>query len=185
MATILSHGVAAAAMGAAFPGPKTARFWIYGVLCSMAPDVDVIGFRFGVHYEDLLGHRGLTHSIAFALVFSGVVAAAIFNRERKTGWRTLWLYLFLATLSHGLLDACTDGGLGVAFFSPFSNHRYFFPWNPIEVSPIGAGFFSSRGMDVLKSEAVWIWLPSLVFACAAVMISKILARNRTRRTRPA
>jgi len=173
MATIFSHGVAAAALGTAFPKPKSARFWIYGIICSMVPDVDVIGFRFGVHYEDMLGHRGLTHSIAFALVFSGIAAAAIYGRERQTGWRTLWLYLFLATISHGTLDAFTDGGLGVAFFAPFSNHRYFFPWNPIQVSPIGAGFFSPRGMDVIRSEAVWIWLPALVFACATLAVSKM------------
>jgi hypothetical protein len=35
--------------------------------------------------------------------------------------------LFLATAGHGLLDAMTNGGLGLAFFSPFDNHRYFLP----------------------------------------------------------
>ena len=38
------------------------------------------------------------------------------------------LYLFLSTASHGVLDALTDGGLGVAFFSPFDQTRYFFPF---------------------------------------------------------
>ncbi len=51
----------------------------------------------------------------------------------------VWLFLFVATISHGILDALTDGGLGVAFFAPFVNTRYFFPWTPIKVSPIGAG----------------------------------------------
>src|SRR5438105_549717 len=63
MATIFSHAVAAASLGTAFPQPKPARFWIYGMACSMVPDVDVIGFRFGIRYGDMLGHRGLTHSI--------------------------------------------------------------------------------------------------------------------------
>jgi inner membrane protein len=80
----------------------------------------------------------------------------------------LWIYLFLATASHGFLDAMTDGGLGVAFFSPFSNKRYFLPWTPIRVSPIGAGrFFSSRGLDVLRTEFLWIWLPAAVLVMAA------------------
>jgi inner membrane protein len=65
----------------------------------------------------------------------------------------------------------------VAFFSPFSNHRYFFPWNPIEVSPIGARFFSADGIDVIKSEAVWIWLPSLVFAGLMWMFYKLAAKK--------
>jgi len=39
----------------------------------------------------------------------------------------------------------TKGGLGVAFFSPFDNSRYFLPWRPIRVSPIAIHrFFSAR-----------------------------------------
>jgi hypothetical protein len=52
---------------------------------------------------------------------------------------------FLSTLSHPLLDAMTDGGLRNAFFSPFSNRRYFFPVSPIAVPPIGIRvFFETR-----------------------------------------
>src|SRR5947209_1203777 len=109
MATILSHAIAAAALGTAFAPPKSARFWLYGIVCSMAPDVDVIGFRFGVRYGDLLGHRGFTHSIAFAIVLSGIATAAICGQERSMKWRIVWLYLFLATISHGILDALTNG----------------------------------------------------------------------------
>src|SRR6267378_8050335 len=47
----------------------------------------------------------------------------------------LWRFFFLATASHGLLDAMTNGGLGVAFFAPFCDTRYFLPWQPIVVSP--------------------------------------------------
>jgi len=62
----------------------------------------------------------------------------------------------------------TDGGLGVAFFSPFNNDRYFLTWRPIRVSPIGIGrFFSDRGLAVLQSELLWIWLPSAVLAALA------------------
>lgn len=179
MATILSHGVCAAALGTAFPPPRSARFWAYGIICSMVPDIDVIGFRFGIHYGDMLGHRGLTHSISFAIVISAIAAAAIHRTERQTGWRILWLYFFLATMSHGLLDACTDGGLGVAFFAPFSNTRYFFPWNPIEVSPIGRRFFSATGLEVLQSELLWIWLPSALFALAMWAVWKALRKSAT------
>jgi inner membrane protein len=63
------------------------------------------------------------------------------------------------------LDAFTNGGLGVAFFSPFNRDRYFFPWRPILVSPISLGrFFSRQGYLVLKNEMVWIWLPASLFA---------------------
>jgi hypothetical protein len=39
-------------------------------------------------------------------------------------------FLFLATASHGILDAFTDGGRGIAFFAPFGTERYFFPHHP-------------------------------------------------------
>ena len=47
---------------------------------------------------------------------------------------SLWTHFFASGV-HGLLDAMTDGGLGVAFFSPFDNRRYFLPWTPIRVIP--------------------------------------------------
>jgi inner membrane protein len=59
----------------------------------------------------------------------------------------------------------TDGGLGVAFFAPFTNSRYFFRWTPIRVSPIGiSNFLSARGLAVVRSELLWIWLPTVVLA---------------------
>jgi inner membrane protein len=66
----------------------------------------------------------------------------------------------------------TDGGLGVALFAPFDNTRIFFPWRPVEVSPIGTGFFSQRGLAVVESEALWIWLPSLVIASGCWLIRR-------------
>ena len=77
----------------------------------------------------------------------------------------MWVYFFLATASHGFLHAMTDGGLGVAFFSPFDNHRFFLPWTPIRVSPIGVGrFFTDRGLAVLQSELRWTWVPAALLA---------------------
>jgi inner membrane protein len=61
------------------------------------------------------------------------------------------------------LDAMTDGGLGIALLSPFDNHRYFFPWTPIVVSPIGLrGFFSNWGLRVMISEITYVWAPLLI-----------------------
>ena len=127
----------------------------------MVPDIDVIGFRLGIHYGDLLGHRGLTHSLAFAVLLSIAVVRCAVPRGCQTVNRQVFLlYLFVATASHGILDAMTNGGLGVAFFSPFLSTRYFFPFRPIQVSPLEVGaFFTQRGVEVLRSEVLWIWLP--------------------------
>ena len=134
------------------------RLLIAGMMASMVPDADVITFSFDIPYASPWGHRGFTHSFAFA-AFLGLVAAwahQTFHATRKTAF---WL-VFLSCASHAILDAMTDGGLGSAFFWPLSDARYFLPWQPIEVSPIGLSrFLSDRGLTVLASEMIYVWLP--------------------------
>ena len=84
-----------------------------------------------------------------------------------------------AHTEHGARVALTDGGLGVAFFAPFSARRYFFPWRPIEVSPIGLGFFSERGLQVFEGELVWVWLPSLALVAAVWALRKLIKLRAT------
>ncbi len=121
-------------------------------------------FGSAFHYEDLLGHRGFTHSLSFAALLAGILVLAgvrlgVSGPSSHAG--RAFAFFFLVTASHGFLDAMTDGGLGVAFFSPFSNTRYFLPWRPVQVSPIGLSrFFTARGWAVLRSELLWIWIPS-------------------------
>lgn len=89
---------------------------------------------------------------------------------------SMWSYFFLAAASHGLLDAMTDGGLGVAFFAPFNNHRYFLPWRPIRVSPIGAKrFFTVRGFAVLQTEFACIWFPAMLLAVLVRLLRQRVA----------
>jgi inner membrane protein len=170
MPSAFSHAIVATAIGKVIQ-PKQVPWWYWalGAALSAAPDLDVIGFHFGVRYGDLMGHRGFTHSLFFAALLAGLVTIAFVGQKEISCWR-LFFYLFLATASHGILDAMTNGGLGVAFFSPFTNARFFFPFHPINVSPIGVGrFFSAKGLAVIRSEAMWLWLPSVVifvlFAC--------------------
>lgn len=169
MPTAMTHAMSACAIGVLFPrGQASARTLIIGALCAVLPDVDVIGFRFGVQYGDVLGHRGLTHSVAFAAVVATL--ACLVARS------TLWLYFFLAAVSHGVLDAFTDGGLGVALLSPFTNARYFAPWRPIHVSPIGLRhFFEAGGASALLSELIWVWLP------CGLLVASVHAWRRTRK----
>ena len=179
MASAFSHALVAGAIGAAFHRPGwPARAWILGVACAIAPDADVIGVALGVPFRSLLGHRGLSHSLLVAAVLAAAVVALGFrSRSTTVSARRLWLYFFLATASHGVLDALTNGGPGIAFFAPFDTARYFFPWRPVLVSPLGLRpFFSDWGLRVLESELLWIWLPSLIFV-AAVGIVRWLGRR--------
>jgi inner membrane protein len=122
----------------------------------------------------MLGHRGITHSFSFACVL-GVLVALVFFRDVpffSAHWLLLASYFFVVTASHALLDALTNGGLGVALLAPFSNDRYFFPWRPIQVSPIGIGFFSERGWRVMLSELKWIWLPSGMLFLLSILLRR-------------
>ena len=126
----------------------------------MLPDADVIGFRFGVRYGDFWGHRGFTHSLLFAGVLA-LLAAFLYATTLRDRIKFAWL-LFIVTASHGVLDAMTNGGLGVAFFSPFDTHRYFLGWRPLHVSPLSVrGFLTDRGLRILWNEALWVWIPAL------------------------
>jgi inner membrane protein len=174
MATVFTHAAAALALGTAFrrPGPPLA-FWLAGAACAVIPDVDVIGLSFGIPWGHVLGHRGFTHSVCFAALLATVVLAMIFRGRDWDGRRVaVWIYLFAATISHGLLDAMTNGGSGVAFWAPFDEGRYFLPWRPIPVSPIGSRFFTERGAAVLRSELLLVWLPAAAFAAGGVWASR-------------
>jgi inner membrane protein len=163
MPTILTHAVAGVTIAQALaPCSRRAEISLFAAGCAMLPDVDVLGFYFGVPYDSLFGHRGITHS----LLFAGLVAATLtlFLRNKVLGGDLrVFLCLFVATASHGILDAFTNGGLGVAFFAPFHSARYFFPVRPILVSPLNLGaFLTHRGVSVLLSETNWVWAPSVL-----------------------
>lgn len=123
----------------------------------------------------------MTHSLFFAGLLSAVLAALGYRQESSATKTGIGLYLFLCTASHGVLDALTDGGLGIAFFSPFDLTRYFFPFRPVAVSPIGIGnFFSTDALRILASEITWIWLPTLVvLLIVRGLIHRISARPST------
>jgi len=175
MCSIITHPAVPLALSVFLPREVlTPGLVVTGAICSIVPDLDVIGFRFGVRYGDMFGHRGFTHSIFFAAVLAGSLTFAFFRSEQSSTLIT-FLFLFVSTLSHTLLDMLTNGGLGVALLAPFSGERFFFPWRPIQVSPVSVGsFFSEWGVRVLLSELRWVWLPSFVVFAAGYIARRYL-----------
>lgn len=149
MASLIGHGaVGLLAARVGVPGQRLrvrALAALGMVALSMLPDADVVAFTLGIPYADPFGHRGASHSFAFAAVAGALVALA------ARAPRLLPVCVALIA-SHPLLDALTDGGLGVALLWPLSDQRFFFPWRPIPVSPIGPGFLSARGARVVVVE---------------------------------
>lgn len=161
MPTVFSHaavGFVAAKFTAEATAPNT-RIVAAAMALAALPDTDAL-FISVIPYNSPLGHRGLTHSLAFAAIV-GLLVAALFS---KAGWaknRSFWslaVFFALVTASHGFFDAMTDGGLGIAFFAPFSNARYFLPWRPIPVAPLSLeGLMAARGLRVIGWEAGLFW----------------------------
>lgn len=160
MPTILSHAAVPLALGLGLGSRVVSRrLLIAGVAASMLPDLDVLAFRVGVAYGEVFGHRGASHSLAFALLLGLIASWAA--PWLKASRRTAFLIVAASAASHGLLDMFTNGGHGVAWWWPLSDDRLFMPWQVIEASPLSLRrIASARGLDVLVSEMSWVWLPA-------------------------
>ena len=167
MPTVVSHAVVGAAFACAAPrAVRLAPLALASAAVSALPDADVVGFALGIPYPHALGHRGLSHGLPFALAL-GASAWLWLRARHHSHALALGALLAAACASHGVLDAATDGGLGIGFWVPFSDARFFLPCRPIPVSPLEpAAFFSARGAAILGAEIRWIWLPALALTAA-------------------
>ena len=177
MASAFAHVVVPIAIYAAFKSPAVnPRLLVLACLLSVAPDFDVIAFKLGIPYESQWGHRGFTHSLVFSAAVS--LFFALFKKPLNSRPLVIFLLCFMACTSHALLDAMTNGGLGVALYWPFSTERLFFSLRPIQVSPIGVGaFFSERGLRVISSELVWVITPGFILGLCGVLVRRKLAQR--------
>jgi inner membrane protein len=120
----LTHTVLGAVVGEAIAGKKLgkqAMFW--GALANNFPDVDVITSLWMTQADSLLAHRGFTHSILFALLFSPLFAYVIlrFHKNKQMNFRD-WLYIIGSGIFiHIFIDALTCYGTG--WYEPFHHHR--------------------------------------------------------------
>lgn len=173
MPSLLTHPAVPLAMAAIAGKSTTPRpLLAAGIGFSLLPDIDGIAFLFDIPWHSPFSHRGLTHSFAFALACA-LLATSLAPR---LGANRLRVFAFLAVcmLSHGILDACTTRGGGVALLWPFDNARIFFEFRPIETAPISLErLFSAEGLTVIKSELLWVWLPlaALALFCRALRMA--------------
>jgi len=176
MASAFGHGILAYTIKKIVAPKAATKVTLLAIICSILPDADVIAFRFGIPYEHMFGHRGFTHSIFFSIVF-GLFIAWIFHRSDRIKYGLIYI---LCTISHAVLDAMTTGGRGVAILAPFSEERFFLPWRFIKVSPMSIKrFFSNWGIEVLKSEFVYIWIPCIIILTVTFIANKLKANIQT------
>ena len=182
MPTPITHivaGIAAATPARLRPTPR--RFWFYAAFCAALPDIDIIWSPYGIATDSMWGHRGITHSLPFAIVVAGLVARYGFAGTYWKGFRLrFWLAFALAGMTHGVLDSLTQFAGWVALFAPFTARRYFIPFQPVHW--YGPPFTVHSIGELARmgaTEMVDVWLPSLVVFAAA------LAWQRRSRPSPA
>ena len=175
MPSIFAHAVAGAALGSAFTPHRAPRHvWIAAAICAALPDIDALGRPFGnLRYEAAFGgHRGFTHSVVFAVLLGAFVAWRCF---RESSWQRvrlpLWAIFALATATHGVLDALSTIGNGVAFWAPFSWTHYEFLWRPLgEIGPGPRGL--ERVLALVANELLWVGLPAIIVVAIARLIRR-------------
>ena len=124
MATPLSHLAVPLALTAALgPDIVPPGLMALALVCAVLPDLDALGLWLGIPYEHPFGHRGITHSLPFAVALAG--AGTLLAPALGADPLAAFAVLLVSAASHGLIDALTNGGLGIALFSPFSHQRVF------------------------------------------------------------
>ncbi len=170
MASIFGHAIVGYTLTNVIDSTNAKWLLIAAIFSAILPDFDIIAFRFGIPYEHPLGHRGFTHSILFAVLWA-LLLMFLLGRKNKLIW---FLVIFLSTVSHGVLDAMTSGGKGIGFLIPFNNHRFFFPFRGIQVSPLGVSkFFSEWGVQVILNEIKYVFLPCFIILVVRFLYTRL------------
>src|SRR5580700_697846 len=102
MASAFSHAIASVAIGKIStalglkPNPLGVdrKFWLLAIFCAVIPDIDAIGFWMGVPYDSVWGHRGITHSLFFAVLLSGAVTYFFYSQQKLFSRQGLALWFF-------------------------------------------------------------------------------------------
>ena len=120
----LSQLVLGAAVGVATLGRRTAvwKAALWGGVAGTLPDLDVV-IDHGDALSNMVLHRGPSHSLFWLTLAAPVLAAlpALLHGERSL-FRRWWLAMWLALVTHPLLDAMTV--YGTQLLLPFTNHPF-------------------------------------------------------------
>jgi len=116
-------------MGEAFAGKQLGkRAMFLGAVAQSVPDIDFIaGFWLNTS-ENLLAHRGFTHSILFVLLITPLLAfvAEKWHRPHDISIKKWMLFFGVQAFIHLLIDGMNVYGVG--WFEPFSHHRVAYNW---------------------------------------------------------
>jgi len=123
----ITHTVLGACLGEVIAGKRLGKkAMLIGALANNLPDIDVITTFWTDPANELLVHRGITHSILFAVIASPLLALA-FQKKFKSydvSFKRWSVLIGSGLFLHILMDAFTSYGTG--WFEPFSHYRVSF-----------------------------------------------------------
>ena len=123
----LTHIALGAVIGEAYAGKKLGkRAMVIGALAQSLPDIDFVASFWLPAADNLIVHRGITHSILFSLIATVLLALAAYRwHKTPTLSPSHWAVFFgIEIFVHLFLDAFNNYGVG--WFEPFSHYRISF-----------------------------------------------------------
>lgn len=123
----LTQIVLGAAVGEATLGRKVGnKALLWGAIAGTIPDLDVLYIKLigGDAIDEIVLHRGFSHSILFAFLMAPILGWLVnwlYKKKQQAdfkGWTTLF---FWSIFTHPLLDSLTT--YGTQLFLPFSDYR--------------------------------------------------------------
>lgn len=140
-----------AAVGEAVLGKKIGnKGAVWGAAFGVLPDLDVLANPFVSDVQEIIIHRGLSHSLFFSVVAAPIFGWMLYRRykNKPASWKDWSLMVFLTILTHIFIDACT--GYGTQVFQPFSNYSLSFNTifiiDPFYTLPLMAGILTALFM---------------------------------------
>lgn len=121
----LTHIVLGATTGDALLGKKLGKkAMLIGAVAQIIPDLDFIAYFWSSPSENLLAHRGFTHSILFLVIISLFLAALMFRFERRNhlSFKQWAFFIGFEIAIHLFIDVFNAYGTGL--LEPFSHERY-------------------------------------------------------------
>lgn len=123
----LTHIALGACMGEAFAGRTVGKkAMIWGIVAQSIPDIDFLAALWLPMADNLLAHRGFTHSILFALIITPMMAGMAYrlHRPHNISFGRWCAFIGAVVLGHIFIDAFNNYGVG--WFEPFSHKRISF-----------------------------------------------------------
>ena len=153
MPSSIAHAVSGYAIAKGLELPKINKMLpmgLYAVFVAISADFDFIPQI----VAGISTHRGFTHSLSFAIVFSLILSKVASSRAAVK-----YLKVFILTLiiygSHLALDFFTQGGSGIPLLWPISSHMF---QSSISLFPAvhhSHGLFDSIHLRFLSFELIY------------------------------